>query len=418
MGQRYGWWMIIMFSKRKRIPEIVLFHRVVLFTVAIQFGWFVIGQRIIYWEANPWKTDQLILFSALFGIHLGLHITARRLCQNPYTTTFYLIFQSALIYALSVVGNSGQLRESLFLPLLGELLLFTGTIWYAIFGAAMMFGFDLVQGYISFGIAYADRLIMTVLWWSIWWFIGQSPYVSALLLQVRGRRQVAAMLSELETAHRRLAEYALQIEKLTLTSERARMARELHDTLSQGLTGTILQLEALEAYIEIGDVTKAVSIAAQVKKRARSALADSRRAIDDLRLQTPEQPSLSELITHELKRFSEATGIAYTLDMHPDLALPPEISEHFQRCISEGLSNIARHAHASHVSLLISLKGDNLQVQLSDNGVGFEVSTASQMTGHYGLLGMRERARLMGGTCEIYSKLGMGSMIELRLKVT
>lgn len=418
MDQLYGLWMIIMFSKRKRIPEIVLFHRVVLFTVAIQFGWFVIGQRIIYWEANPWKSDQLILFSALFGIHLGLHLTARRLCQNPYTTTFYLIFQSALIYALSVVGNSGQLRESLFLPLLGELLLFTGTIWYAAFGAAMMFGFDLVQGYLSFGIPYADRLIMTVLWWSIWWFIGQSPYVSALLLQVRGRRQVAAMLSELETAHRRLAEYALQIEKLTLTSERARMARELHDTLSQGLTGTILQLEALEAYVEIGDVTKAVSIAAQVKKRARSALADSRRAIDDLRLQTPEPPSLSELITHELNRFSEATGIAYTLDMHPDLALPPEVSEHLQRCISEGLSNIARHAHASHVSLLISLKGDSLQVQLSDDGVGFEVSAASQMTGHYGLLGMRERARLMGGTCEIYSKLGMGSMIELRLKVT
>ncbi|HRE49684.1 MAG TPA: sensor histidine kinase [Aggregatilineales bacterium] len=403
--------------KQKRLPETTLFHRIILISVAVQFFWFLLGERLLYWESKGWQPDQVILFAALFGVHFGLHVVARRLSHNPLAVIAYLIVQSVLIYTLSMVGRSGQLREWLYLPLLGEMLLYTKTLWFAVLAAAIMFGFDIVQGYISFGVAYADRLVVTISWWSVWWFIGQAPYVSALLLQVRGRRQISAMLTELESAHRRLTEYAVQIEKLTLTSERARMARELHDTLSQGLTGTILQLEALEAYVEIGDVPKAVSIATQVKKRARSALADSRRAIDDLRQQTPERLSLLEMIEHEIKRFAEATSITYTLDLPPSFFVPYEIGEHVLRCISEGLSNIARHAHATHVSLTVSQNEDMLHIQLSDDGVGFDVDMAAQKIGHYGLLGMRERARLLGGIFEIYSKLGIGTMIDLSLKV-
>jgi two-component system, NarL family, sensor histidine kinase YdfH len=281
----------------------------------------------------------------------------------------------------------------------------------------MMFGFSIVQGYIAFGETRIDRVILNVVWWSLWWGLAQSPYVSVLLLQVWGRRRAVSLLSELDTAHRQLAEYAVQVEKLTLNNERARMARELHDTLAQGLTGTILQLEALEAYLEIGDNNKAVNIATQTKKRARAALADSRRAIDDLRLQPLDYMELPELIRHEIERFSEATGISYTLELRPSLDVtPPSAAEHLLRCISEALSNIARHAKASHVCLSLIQKGDRLYVEISDNGIGFDVESAANLTGHYGLMGIRERARLIGAATLIESAPGAGTTITIDMK--
>src|SRR5439155_17797614 len=120
----------------------------------------------------------------------------------------------------------------------------------------------------------------------------------------QSRRQAHDLLVELDAAHRQLAAYADQVERLTLAAERARMARELHDTLAQGLTGLVLQLEALEEHVERADTPKVTQVINQMKGRARSALADSRRAISDLRLVLDEPASLLDAIAEEARRFS------------------------------------------------------------------------------------------------------------------
>src|SRR5690606_37880015 len=91
-------------------------------------------------------------------------------------------------------------------------------------------------------------------------------------------------LAELETAHRQLAAYAAQVESLTLSNERQRMARELHDTLSQGVAALVLQLEAANAHLQNGRHDRAAGIIDLSLRRARNTLAESRAAIDDLRL--------------------------------------------------------------------------------------------------------------------------------------
>ena len=210
-------------------------------------------------------------------------------------------------------------------------------------------------------------------------------------------------------AHTQLAEYAQQVETLTLETERQRMARELHDTLAGGLAGLVLQLEALEASLERDKFAQAVQIAGQAKDRARVTLAAARRAIDDLRAN---DLTLPEAINREVQRFTTATGIPCALDMPPQLNLSPAIGAHLVRCVSEGLANIAHHAQATEVRVTLKAAEGLLRAEIRDNGRGFD--TDSHIPGgHFGLIGLRERARLAGGELALTSTPGAGTTLAM-----
>jgi NarL family two-component system sensor histidine kinase YdfH len=234
-------------------------------------------------------------------------------------------------------------------------------------------------------------------------------YVLLFLRQLNAREESQRLLKELQEAHRQLAEYAAQVETLTLEAERQRMARELHDTLAQGLAGLILQLEALELSLERQNSKQAQDIVAQDKERARTTLADARRAIDDLRAADIET---AEAIKREVGRFQKATGIPCTLEMPPGFTLSEPNGEHVLRCVSEGLANVTRHARATQVWVTIGESDGGLLIQVRDNGQGFD--TAGDIAdGHYGLLGLRERARLANGRLTIESNPREGTTIAM-----
>jgi NarL family two-component system sensor histidine kinase YdfH len=229
----------------------------------------------------------------------------------------------------------------------------------------------------------------------------------------------------------------VQVESLTLVAERQRMARELHDTLAQGVAGIVLQLEAANNHLDNGRIPRAQTIIQQSMKRARGTLADSRAAIDDLRL---ENSSLGETIERHATRFTQATGIpchltldlaaetatstkpvlstsagsAQALSNHSGQAVSPTIADHAGRIISESLTNITRHAQAENVWLDVAQSAALLTIDVRDDGVGFNMDTVVR-AGHYGLLGMRERARLVNGTFEITSEANEGTHLSITL---
>ncbi len=207
------------------------------------------------------------------------------------------------------------------------------------------------------------------------------------------------------------------------------MARELHDTLSQGLAGLILQLEAADAHLAQERPEKARQIIQQTMNRARETLGEARSAIDDLRRAAA--PTLEETIRREIENFGKATGIpcALEIDLHGELA---ELQcDAIARIIPEALTNIQQHAQASMVSIRLlsdgatgggqpagggrSAGGDKsaggVRLEIHDDGAGFE--PADTPPGHYGLIGMRERARLAGGTLEIESRPGAGTRLTV-----
>lgn len=207
-------------------------------------------------------------------------------------------------------------------------------------------------------------------------------------------------------------------EKIAVLEERDRMARELHDTLAQGVSGLVLQLEAVKHHLETGEISESQMIVSGAAMQARDALRKARAAIDDLRAEALFAPEFVEAIAQRAQRFQAATGIAYELDAQlPDnLLLPPTVSLHARRAVAEMLANVARHAEATAVQLRLHLADGSLVIEVVDDGVGFDAEAAVR-PGHYGIIGLKERARLTDGLFSIESTAENGTTVQLRLPV-
>jgi NarL family two-component system sensor histidine kinase YdfH len=377
------------------------------------FFWFLILVLVLLYGGSIYASPELrqparfLPYTTLFFIHIALHWYMPYLVAQKRKLAAYLAVQILLVNLLVLISKEPGLVIGLYTTLAGETI---GILedWQRSLAA--------IVGYLALmGITY-----------SLLWGWGSTPdwlgtaliamlfvlvYVLLFIRQLNARAQTQQLLTELQEAHAQLAEYAGQVETLTLEAERQRMARELHDTLAQGLAGLVLQLEALEANLERDNTGQALQIAAQAKERARSTLADARRAIDDLRAADTET---AEAVSREVERFQNATGIPCTLDMPPELNVSERDGEHLLRCVSEGLANVTRHAKATQAWVTIEEENDHLLIQIQDNGQGFETNSDIP-AGHYGLLGLRERARLAGGQLVVDSEPGVGTTLSMTL---
>ena len=231
-----------------------------------------------------------------------------------------------------------------------------------------------------------------------------------LLNQQLAEREKARELAErLESANAQLAANAARIESLTLQNERQRMARELHDTLAQGVAGLVLQLEAVKAHLASERVDRASSIVDQALTRARGTLSESRAAIDNLR---SAPGNVEESVRENVDRFTQGTGIPCELELSVQAnQLSPGIADHGLSILSEALANVAKHAQATKVNVRFRVHKDMLALEVRDDGRGFDQHLENGK-GHYGLLGMRERARLTGGDLKIESNDGPGTTVR------
>lgn len=248
--------------------------------------------------------------------------------------------------------------------------------------------------------------------------LGQSANYLALLLFAAGYLvmyvQQLRSREQLELAHKELQTSAAQIQELTLLSERQRMARALHDTLVQDLAGLIRQLDVADSLLANQRTERARAILQESGAAARAALVEARSAIGDLRAEIPTIASFDQAVQEEIERFSSATGIACQCDLAALPLVPSSQYEQVVRAISEGLTNVARHAQARHAWVRTSQSGETLTLEIGDDGVGFS-SEGTMQAGHYGLLGLRERARLAQGRFEVRSAPGEGTLLLLHL---
>ena len=385
------------------------------FYLIITFILLTTAALTLFASPDPAPLFRLPLLVVLLALHLALHWLSSYAVIHTQWRVPYLLGQGAL--GLAVVATSQQpgLNLALFATLV------TATLG--------LFGFTrapvtAVAGYI--GLTAVCYVMLGGLPLLMEWL---SPTISTMTLliifivmyrrQSEARSESQKLLAEREATNRQLADYAAQVESLTLAAERQRMARELHDTLAQGVAGLVLQLEAANNHLENDRSARAQTIIQQSMKRARTTLADARAAIDDLRL---ENRSLPDAIQRHADRFTQATGIPCHLTMDFGAAtsagsmpaVPETIADHARRIVSESLANITRHAQANNVWLTVVQTVEQLTIEVRDDGIGFDVETAVR-AGHYGLLGMRERARLVGGEFTIHSAPSEGTQLTLRL---
>ncbi len=379
------------------------------------FYWFLLAglviQYIVTIQNFPRLANPVVLaaFTGLMLLHGWLHWLSPHLTYRQQLALPYILAQGALSLALILISDNASLTYGLFAPLLGEILGMFRFLKRNLLYAALIFVFS-VLSYLA--VRGADQL------WG--WALTAIPiavfvwlYVFLFTRQVQAREAAQNLLGELEDANQKLSAYAAQVEDLTIKTERQRMARELHDTLAQGLAGLILKLEAADLHISSGRAAKAQGIVQQAMQQARMTLADARLAIGDLRAAPQTPADLAAALQVEVARFTETTGIPVDLSLN----LPEQISsrciENILRTVSEGLMNIAKHASATVVALTVAQQEQNLHLELVDNGLGFNPDEAVGKSGHYGLLGIRERARILGGALTIESAPDRGAALKI-----
>lgn len=244
--------------------------------------------------------------------------------------------------------------------------------------------------------------------------VGTAVAFVALFAHLRLNEQQARegaeqLMLDLEQANVRLAAYATQAEELAVTQERNRLAREIHDNLGHTLTIVNVQIEAAKAVME-SDSKRALDALDKAQRLAREGLTGVRRSVAALRESPVSNRSLDTAIA-ELVHDAQSSGIITEFKVVGEpAALGHKAALALYRAAQEGLTNVRRHARASRVDVTITYQSDELCLEVVDNGVG-----SAEMHEGFGLLGIRERMRLLGGSVDI--RTGVGEGFYLRSKI-
>jgi signal transduction histidine kinase len=195
--------------------------------------------------------------------------------------------------------------------------------------------------------------------------------------------------------------------------ERKRIARELHDETTQSLAVLTMGLESAAAALRSGGPIPRLD---EVKAVAVRALEEVHRLILDLRPAVLDDLGLFAALRWYAERHLATRGLSVRCEIQElDRKLPPEVAIALFRIGQETMNNIARHAQAESVLVQLGQDEREIRIEIEDDGRGFDPSVAPQDRPHYGLLGIRERAELLGGTAVIDSAPGKGTRVEVRV---
>ena len=245
-------------------------------------------------------------------------------------------------------------------------------------------------------------------WWTptrLLWLVGGAMVVAlttSVWVMILKRR----MLAQAETIRTQLLHKGVLV-------ERARIAREFHDTLEQEMTGISLQLDTIAVKAPNHPCAGELGVA---QKMLRHSQEETRRSILDLRCGVFEQGGLAVA----LEKTAEQAGRQAGVEIHvscPEASgrLPVLFEHHLLRIGQEAINNAIRHGHAKIIHLDLALDAQEVRLRVSDDGCGFATEEVpGEMADHFGLLGMRERAEKMGGSFRIVSRPGSGTEVEVK----
>jgi signal transduction histidine kinase len=214
----------------------------------------------------------------------------------------------------------------------------------------------------------------------------------------------------LTNANKRLAQQASMVEQLTISQERNRLAREVHDVLAHTLSGVAVELEGLRA-IMYQDTEQANKLLSNSLHAIREGLTETRRALQDLRAKPLEDLGLTLALMSLAETSADRSSTRFEVIVDHNLDhVSAEVEQCIYRIAQEAFTNITDHAQAKNAQLTLKQEGTQMELIIIDDGCGFD-SSVFDMENKYGLRGMRERAEMVGGNLSMESGLGKGTKI-------
>ncbi|GJM41838.1 MAG: two-component sensor histidine kinase [Ardenticatenaceae bacterium] len=379
-------------------------------------GLFVVATAVaavLGWLAEDPTPSQHLLGLALCLLLIGTHLALRWLAHGSddgrapllpslayiifSIFTWYILIRISPIYYLVLFGLFSQVY--IVLPLryasAGALTIASLMAYNETIGAGENFSWEFGLIYLLMG---AASIVL-------------GAWIQAIVQKSEERRE---LLDQLQATQAELADAQ---HRAGILAERQRLAHEIHDTLAQGFISIIMHLETAEQTLPASESTAARQIQ-QAKETARHNLQAARRVVADLRPESLENHSLPAAIARTVERWSQTHSISATVQTTgTPLPLHPDVDVTLLRATQEALANIHKHAQAQTVTVTLSYMGNQVLLDVQDDGVGLNAAKPSPFGGGFGLEAMRERAAQFGGELLLESEPGGGTTLVVSIPI-
>ncbi len=226
-----------------------------------------------------------------------------------------------------------------------------------------------------------------------------------------------SLLADLQVANRKLQAYAAQVQELAAAEERNRLARELHDSVTQIIFGLTLSAQAARILIDRSPARAAAELD-HLQVLAQTALAEMRALIQQLHPRSIAEEGLAAALRRLAAERQANDGLTVDLQITGEKRLPVKIEEELFRVAQEALNNIAKHAQTDRAVITLDLENDRqASLCIEDAGVGFDPEKARSLPGHLGLTSMAERIQALGGALALDSSPGKGTCVRVELNL-
>ncbi|HEX5941687.1 MAG TPA: sensor histidine kinase [Anaerolineales bacterium] len=344
----------------------------------------------------------------LSGETWSMHRKPSRFLQSPRSQLTYLVLQSVLVITVLIVASYEDFLAMLFLPLsLNAVAFFGRRVGYtviAIFSAAMTLTLLFSDVGPLFG------MVMGILYSGICFLFG--GYAHQVQKAEAARDQNVRMLSELQVAHRQLQRYADQKANLAIEHERNRLARELHDSVTQ--TVFSMNLAAQSAQLLLGkERHRAAGQLLHIEELAASALREIQTLVSQLRPRSVVEDGLPNALRRLAQEVKMREGLQVSMEIHGEQTFSERTATSLYFIAHEALINVAKHSGVCEATIHLNLVQEHSYLAIEDRGRGFDLEAAVDQRGHLGLTGISERAREIGWSLSIWSRPGQGTRISV-----
>ncbi len=369
--------------------------------LASYFATFASLRQAMLWD--------ILLMIVLGSVYIFVGIYGYSYCVNANMNVVrigYFLIQIPLGGLIVSLGKGAGFNALLLLPLVGQAVALLDELWVYFINAAILAIYVISSG--SYASSWAD------VWANMPIFLAGQVFIMVFtqssISEGKARREVERLVEELQVANQQLREYAVQAEELAVTKERNRLAREIHDGLGHYLTTIHIEIQAAQA-VMTQDPAKAYSLLEKAQALSEDALADVRSSVSALRASPDENLPLAELIEKLVKTCDMINlGAEFKIVGHPR-KVSPQVHLTLYRAAQESINNIRKHSQASQVWMALDYLDDQrIRLIIQDNGVG-----AKDLTGGFGLMGLRERVTLLNGELDIKTAPKQGFRLEIAL---
>jgi len=376
----------------------------------------VVLRALTWYQASPYYFHVIVLmaiYTLLFFSESSLerNLGKHQVMVDEWIRAAYLILQMSLIVGILIIPPLNDFGSMLFIPISLQAVLFFrrngGYIWISVFTLVM------ATVLVRSGDNFPGGLAMAFLFGGICFLAGS--YSNLIHTAEQAMKENQRTLNKLHSAHQELQKYALQREELTIERERGRLAREMHDSVTQTVFSMNLSVQSARLLLE-RDTHLLDQQFERLQLLASKALDEIKMLVAHLQSAPIAKEDLLGALDKLFADRRSLDSLNLELECTGEQKLPKVVNLALYLIIQEALTNVVKHSKTQKAVVRLNLAEEPFFVEIEDHGIGFDPASTMRLPGHLGVAGMESRASEVGWRLSIDSQPGRGTLIRVEGK--